>query len=243
MTKKAKYENYQHYIDEEWSNKEPKKNFTKLLELMKNDNVPPNASLLDIGCASGELLYYLSKNFPDMSLSGADIFDDLLKKARNYLPDTEFYNLSVLDIPDSMAKKFDIVLAIGVMSIFDEDELIKFWDNLSKLVKPGGKIYVLAPLNEYGSDIIVKHRKRIKNQLGDWEKGWNIYSIDTIKEIFAKKGWSDFYIEEFKIGMNIPKREDPVRTWTIKTENNDYQLINGLKIMINHYFISIRGAE
>jgi hypothetical protein len=111
---------------------------------------------------------------------------------------------------------------------------------LRDFIKPNPRdtIFILSPLNEYGVDCEIKHRKRHRQAKGEWEKGWNIFSQETIVEHIQAhcQSWS-FY--PFKIGCDLDQREDPVRTWTMKTESNDRQLTNGLKLMIDHYLIKI----
>ena len=41
----------------------PKEIFTYLIKLLKKKSKRRNISLIDIGCANGELLYHLGKNF------------------------------------------------------------------------------------------------------------------------------------------------------------------------------------
>ena len=43
--------------------------------------------VIDIGCANGELLYFLKKNNQNFNLTGIDIRSDLIKKAKKNLPE------------------------------------------------------------------------------------------------------------------------------------------------------------
>lgn len=233
----ARYCNYQHYIHEGWA-KEPKQFFIALRDLLTCAESPSNASCLDVGCATGELISFLSGNFVKYSFVGMDIFPALIAKAQTLLPQHRFIEESILSLPSQMSRQFDIVTVMGVMSIFDEDELGRFWQNVFKALKPGGSAYVLSPLNEYGVDTIIKHRKRVGYVMGEWERGWNIYSMDTIKEILAQYG-CEYSFKKFQINMDISPKEDPVRTWTIQTNSNPRQLMNGLKLLIDHYFIKV----
>ena len=45
--------------------------------------VPHNLSILDIGCATGDFVFYLSKTFPQAKLVGIDVMQDLLERAKN----------------------------------------------------------------------------------------------------------------------------------------------------------------
>lgn len=46
-----------------------------------------------------------------------------------------------------------------------------------------------------------------------------------------------FILSEFI--FDLKPKEDPVRTWTMRTETNERQLTNGLKLLIDHYLLKI----
>lgn len=231
------YRNYEHYIREGWAS-EPKQSFLQLEALIRAAAPPPEARLLDVGCATGELIHYLATAFPGFRFTGVDVFEPLLEVARERLQRHDFQRASALDLPETMSGGFDVVTAVGVLSIFDEVELVPFLDNLMRAAHPGGRVLILAPLNEYGVDCVIRHRKRVGGVAGGWEAGWNIHSQETLAELLRPRcrAWS---FHPFRIGIDLPRREDPVRTWTIRTEANERQLTNGLKLLVDHYFVDI----
>lgn len=233
--KEAKYKNHQHYIDEGWSS-DPKESFKSLSRIIKKNKGSKDLSILDVGCAAGELLGFLSTEFENCRLVGVDITEGLLDTGARLLPEAEFSMASALKLPQSYSEQFDIVSSIGCMSIFNESEIYEFWENLVRVAKPGGLIVVLSPLNEFGVDCMVRHRKRSGSELGSWETGWNIFSQETVHEIVEKQGL-EVEMERFRIPFDIAPRKDPVRTWTMGTEDNELQLTNGLKLLIDHYFM------
>ena len=233
MTQGA-YRNHQHYIAEGWSS-EPKESFKALAALVAAAELPSGARWLDIGCATGELIGCLSGVFADFQFTGVDVTEDLLGVARKLLPEAEFVKASATVLPATMRGQFDVVTAIGCMSIFDDNEIGAFWDNLIGAAKPGGLVIVLSPLNEFGIDAIIRHRKRIAGVAGAWEAGWNVYSLETIKSLLTDRG-CDVRFERFEIPFDLPRKPDPIRTWTMKTESRDRQLTNGLKLLVDHYF-------
>lgn len=233
------YRNYDHYIREGWL-AEPKESAKRLADLMLTFNPNPCGMALDVGCATGELMAYLSSRFPGLSFTGADVFEELLDTGRRLLPTAEFVNASVLEPPASFRGRFDVVTAIGVMSIFDEEQLALFWKNLLDSTKVGGWVAVLSPLNEYGIDAIIRHRKRRDGQLLPWESGWNVFSIETIQDILARLGQHDVQFERFVFEPVLLPKPDRIRTWTLPTKERPHQLTNGLKLLVDHYFITLR---
>lgn len=237
----ARYRNFGHYIGEGWS-REPKQTFVALGEhLVAERGGDPSGELLDIGCATGELIGYLYSRFPEITPTGIDVFDELIEKARANVPAANFVKASALDLPSSFANRFDVVTAVGVASVFDEEQIAIFWRSLLNAAKPGGTVAVLSPLNEFGVDTVIRHRKRRDGAPLAWETGWNVYAIETIKEIVASLGAS-VRIERFHFKGRLDPKPDPVRTWTMSTEKDAEQLTNGLKLLVDHYFMIARKA-
>lgn len=234
----ARYQNHHHYIREGWA-KEPKETFKALAEIIEMRSEP--RSHLDVGCATGELLSYARSRFSIDKSVGWDVFEELLETGRRLFPTADFARVSVVDdaVPEG---KYDLVTAMGVMSIFSFEQLERFWRNLTAMVEEGGMLVVLSPLNEFGCDIEVTHRKRRDRVAGHWEQGWSVYSFETIREIVEELGWKVTFVP-FQIGLDLEPADDPVRTWTVATGDNPRQLTNGLKLLINHYFMVVRRAN
>jgi 2-polyprenyl-3-methyl-5-hydroxy-6-metoxy-1,4-benzoquinol methylase len=66
----------------------PKQSFVELLKILKN---VPGQSILDVGCANGELLYNLSLKYKNNKLSGIELLQSLIKIAKNafFIPNNE----------------------------------------------------------------------------------------------------------------------------------------------------------
>lgn len=239
MSTAAAYQNHQHYLREGWSS-QPKESFRRLGEMLAGEAPRPLERLLDVGCATGELIGYLQQRFEGLACTGVDVFAELLEEARRRLPQHAFVRGSVLELPGALRGQFDVVTAMGCMSIFDEAELGAFWDNLLGAARPGGLVVVLAPLNEYGCDTLVRHRKRVEGRRGAWETGWNVYSFETVSELLAARGL-EVEFRRFAPRLLLPRRADPVRTWTLPTADNAHQLTNGLKLLVDHYFMLVKA--
>lgn len=235
----AKYRNFGHYIGEGWS-AEPKQSFVALASHLEAERSgTPSGELLDIGCATGELLGYLTARFPQLRGTGVDVFDALLDQSRKNLPAATFVKASALALPADFKGRFDVVTAIGVASVFDETEIETFWRNLLNAAKYGGTVAVLSPLNEFGVDTMIRHRKRRDGSPLPWEKGWNVFAIETIREIVQSLG-ATIRMERFHFDGELQPKADPVRTWTMATEKDPKQLTNGLKLLVDHYFMIAR---
>jgi trans-aconitate methyltransferase len=234
----APYRNFDHYIREGWS-AEPKQSFTALATHV--DRLLPGADgeHLDIGCATGELIGFLSSRYPRLRSTGVDVFDELIDRAKANVPAARFIRASALSLPAEFARRFRLVTAVGVASVFNEAEIETFWRNLLGAAAPGGIVAVLSPLNEYGVDTVIRHRKRRDGVALPWETGWNVFAIETIRELVASLG-AELTVERFRFNGRLEPRLDPVRTWTLATEKDPLQLTNGLKLLVDHYFMLAR---
>lgn len=229
------YRNFKHYIDEGWS-REPKESFKSVGEVLNQRFGDGNFDYLDVGCATGELINFVCQEYPNVRATGCDVFGTLLDRARNLLPIPKFIEASGTNLPDSLSDAFDVVTAVGVISIFGPDDLKCFWQNLTKVCRTSGIIIVLGPLNDFGVDTVIRHRKRMDGQLGEWESGWNVFAKETVTEIVEDLGWK-IEIRRFSPRLELEPVADPVRTWTLPTAKNPWQLTNGLQLLVNHYLM------
>jgi SAM-dependent methyltransferase len=236
-TFEATYRNYQHYLEEGWR-KEPRRYFHRAGDLLAAGGLSAGQHLLDLGCATGNFLGYLHQRFPGTHLTGVDVYEELVVQARQLAPYATFLHGSVLDLPTSLSGCFDTVTALGVLSIFYDHQLGRFLDNVLGCLRPGGRALIFSPFNEYGVDVMTRHRKRIDGRLRDWEVSWNTFSFETIGEALAGRCRGHRF-HPFRLGLALDRPNDPGRTWTMKTEANEHQLVNGLKLLIDPYFLEI----
>lgn len=109
-------------------------------QVIKDLGLNLKSAILDAACGSGELLYALNilgyKN-----ISGLDISENMILRAKELLPNIKFYNTSWQDIAKLQLDKntFDMVIIIGISLLHvanDEIEGILF--NLNKIINKCG---------------------------------------------------------------------------------------------------------
>lgn len=214
--------------------KNTKESFKELIKVLKK-NIKNNKvyNVLDIGCANGELIYNLSSNFKNFSLTGMDVRKDLLKKAiKNCSKDVIFFQHDIKKKITSK-KKYDLIICAGVLSIFDD--LGKILHNIKQALSKDGEIFLFGNFNTYPYNVNVKYKDLIKNK-DVIQSGWNIWSIKSIKDFFY-----DYKIKLFKFNIKKkikPHRSDPIRSWTININKKKY-FLNGLSILQNQFWIRI----
>tara|TARA_Y200000002_G_scaffold370220_2_gene365446 strand:+ start:760 stop:1455 length:696 start_codon:yes stop_codon:yes gene_type:complete len=209
-----------------------KDSFLFLVKLLKKViSKKKQYTLLDVGCANGELLYLLRKKFKNVKLTGVDIRKDLLTKAKKKLGNNvNFFRKDIFK--KNLNQKFDFVICSGVIGITDNPK--RFLMNLIKMKKKVGFIYLFHHFNEDDFNVYVKYQKLHRNN--SLESGWNIFSLKYIKNIFYKYKVKYF---KFFIKKKIPPNKfDKIRSWTIKINNKNY-FTNGLSILLKQFWIKI----
>ena len=199
-------------------------------------NLRSAKDFLDIGCAKGEIIWYLKDFFPEINYTGIDISDELLDLARKEpkLSDARFIRADANDF--NLNKKFDIVLMSGVLSIFDD--FTRPLRQMMKHIKPAGWGYIFGTFTEDEIDVLVRFRN---NYLGskEWESGHNMFSLRSVEK--RLRDFSDTVkLHRFDIQIDLPKEENPVKSYTLNTAERGRIIVNGANIMSQFYLIEFR---
>jgi trans-aconitate methyltransferase len=229
--KKSKRIHDEFYLKETFVVKE---SFKFLLEnIKKNHN--DDFTLIDIGCATGVFITYVKEQLPKVKISGADILPSLLERAKINCPSADFYKFDVYNkhsiekvIKD---KKFDAVVLDGVHTIFDN--VTPWVENLMNILSDNGVIYVFGSFNESNFDVITRVKSVDSNI---WEKGWNRFSLETVKREFEKNNFS-VSLKKFNLNLDIKKTDDGRRTYTQRLNDGSVITRNGLELISTSYLI------
>ena len=161
--------------------KEPDKlkhNIKELIDIiLEKVDINSSGKFLDIGCASGSLIRNLSQSLPNYDFTGFDISKDLIDYASK-LNKNKSSRFIVGDFNSiDFEKKFNLICAAGVLSIFDELDPLKKW--LSWLTDDG-VLFVFGRFNSRDIDTKILFRNNTVEN-ADWEGGLSSYSLHTLK--------------------------------------------------------------
>lgn len=118
-----------------------------------------DASLLEIGCGTGQVLNAIGSAFPLMQLCGTEIHTKGLDLARHDLPHASFLQIDAHAIPFSC--EFDVVCAFDVIEHIDDDNAVLA--QLYQACRPGGGIVLTVPQHDWlwsQRDAIARHKRR-----------------------------------------------------------------------------------
>ena len=219
--------------------KNPKQLHLEIIETIKESILKDSRVVIsDFGCAAGEFAYALRNNFPGATIEGYDLLGELIAKAKRAVPDVDFYVGSVTDRLLCESMHSDYVLCIGVLSIFDSFEPII--DNLLYWTKAGGCVIAQGLFNNYPVDVNVKYNLSADYSSGTVEAGWNIFSKKSVSDwLQGHPDVASVSFNDFQIKVDLEPQEDPLRSWTIKDENRNRLITNGLCLIQPHSILQI----
>ncbi len=225
------------YLNEDRYNNQ-RQDFELILSIIKEKIKEPEVSILDCGCATGELLYFLQENIINSKLSGFDISEKMIMKAKCKMPNVNYFVQNINTEFQKWKKKpeCDIVILSGVLSIFDDFKFIL--NNLISCTNKLGCIILTIIYNKDPIDVLVRY-KRYGSE--DWECGWNTPCKESIEDYLKKSQkiknfeWRDFNPKEDR----KKRKDDPMRKWTINLNGEKTnmvgtgQIINQSLLIIN----------
>tara|TARA_Y100000296_G_scaffold81447_1_gene108638 strand:+ start:11537 stop:12241 length:705 start_codon:yes stop_codon:yes gene_type:complete len=220
------------YKNEDYLNK-PKDQFKRILDWLKrNTSSNQKYSLLDLGCARGELIHFLNKNTENVSFVGVDHSDGLIKMAKSST-DIDF---EISDIEQYESdKKYDFVVIAGVIEYLDDPEVIV--KKISSHLKQFGKALVLNIFNEHDIDVRVRYRNN--KYFNEFKNGWSLHSIKTFYKILEANDFAVEKEEKFFPDCFLAPKEDPARSWMIRDQDGVLKYMNGLSQVYDSYILEI----
>ncbi len=107
--------------------------------------LPPKASVIDIGCASGTLVPLFLGIGRGLKYHGIDIAKKFIKIAMQRYPQLSFTEGNIADYSTLPKKKFDAFLARSIIMHLPFSEWDTACGNIEKITKPGAHGYLVLP--------------------------------------------------------------------------------------------------
>lgn len=214
--------------------KSAKQHEVELMELIVQENNDFNGTLLDIGCASGNFLKLISSALPNAQLEGFDISTELISIAKESCDNITFFEEDTRKF--NPKKTYNILIAQGVLGIFEDFE--KVLERWLSWLSPLGKLYIFGRFNSADVDTIVRFRDNTSVQKV-WEGGLTSYSIHTIGRFLDLNGYSHAF-KKFHLECDLePDKEEPLRSFTIKSNSGEKFILNKANVLSEQYFLTI----
>ena len=115
------------------------------ISLVKNHEMVPPGTVLDVGCGTGENAIFYAQN--KFAVSGVDFSEEAIEQARSKAKDrnvrVDFRVGNALGM-NFKANTFDYVIDSGLFHTFDDTQRPKFRDEIARVLKPGGVYFMMC---------------------------------------------------------------------------------------------------
>lgn len=109
------------------------------------EKVPRFQTFLEVGCGTGYVLEGVNRSFPEVSLYGAEFYQEGLIFAKQRVPAATFSQLDILKMDDLAA--YDVIGAFDVVEhIYDDKTALK---NIARALKSGGYLLLTVPQHQW----------------------------------------------------------------------------------------------
>jgi SAM-dependent methyltransferase len=186
---------------------------------------------LDVGCGNGEIPLLMKAEYPGLGkYVGVDLSPVAVQKNRSLVPNGEF---QVLDIEQGvLPTRFELIICCEVI------EHLENWDsafeNLSKMLKPGGFLIVSCPTGFlYATERAFGHTKH--PTLGDLRRLAANHGLQVRK--LTNWGWPFYRMTKWAANWNTE--------WSMKNfASGDYGVLAKFTSTFLYYvnFLNLRGA-
>ena len=208
---------------------EVKELFKKIAELAREffSAQVGGVSILDVGCASGELPYFLQKELQNSGqVCGVDLDSALIKNAQERFGDSGIHFETGDAASFALGRKFDLITATSLLSYFEDPRDVM--QNILNHLTEEGLLIVTGLFNDY--DIEVRLRYKVKGQQ-EWNCGFNQFSLSGFSEMVHSLGFH-VAVEEQVMPFDIPPGDNVLRSWSMMVNGKRY-MTNGLQLLWN----------
>jgi len=188
-------------------------------------------TLVDIGCANGEYLYYVKKNHPQWQLFGYDFMPEFIQTAKQY-PGLQGVYLETMNF-FNLKKKFDIVCCFGTFPIFPD--IKKPLKKLLNLCKNDGLLVVDGLFNKFDIDVVNSYRDNSRPESKNiWRVDFNQHSQKTVSD-FLRGKVREVEFKKIPFNVDIPygPQNPHANVFTIKDAKGKRLLTNGMNLLLN----------
>lgn len=183
----------------------------RLLQTIKKEI--ENKCVLDLGCGEGYITRKIAKTAK--KIIGIDLSQDMIDIANQT---NKYNNVSylILDIKniEQIKETFDVIVISLVLHYFTHGELKTVSKKIAKLLRPGGKIYILG----INTDELIKHKSSV------WirHKKFQNIKIDSFLEIKCLITCGEYKNSYRRVGFYYYKLEHYIKSFI----NSGLDLIN-----------------
>ncbi len=183
--------------------------------------------VLDAGCASGELPYFLKE---DLGTSGTvwgfDVAQTLVNNAMERFGDSgiKFFVRDAWEF--KLDRTFDVVTMTSLISYFDDPYPI-LRAALTHL-KSGGLLIISGIFNPWNIDVRLRYKLESDKE---WDEihAMNQFSVNNLRKFFDDLGFEATFSKQV-MPFDMEPKENPIRSWTVNADESR-RMTNGLQLL------------
>jgi 2-polyprenyl-3-methyl-5-hydroxy-6-metoxy-1,4-benzoquinol methylase len=136
-----------------------------------------NIKILDVGCATGDILNTFNKKYKKY---GIDISDYAISEGRKKFPHIQFKIANVQKKFPFSKDTFDVITAMDIIEHIKKQET--FLKNINTVLKKGGLLFIVTPNNNLLRKVIYKY-------MDDKEHHISLLSLEQLMILVEKNGF------------------------------------------------------
>lgn len=170
-------------------------------------------NMLDVGGASGELMYYLKNELKtDGKAACLDLNKDLVENAKERFSGSgiEFFVANALNF--KLNDRFDVITMTSVLSHFEDPYPVI--NNMLNHLKPTGILIISGIFNPWNIEVRTVFKPENDSQ---WHTGMNQFGINNISDYLNQQGYQCEVTEQV-MPFDIEQKDHYSRSWTVMVD-------------------------
>lgn len=209
---------------------QPKEYFKFLEQLAASRLERESTRVVDIGCATGDFLWFLRSRWPELCLTGMDVSQEFLDAAKERIPDTNFLCADLNSRDDLPQRQWDIAFMAGLHYLFPDTR--RWLSNVLSILRPGGTAYVFGLFNPEPLDVISSIRRPGHPSSSTPYVLISKETVGLILDSIQSANHPSYQFFDWEMPFQIERtKDDPMRSWTIRADDGHYLTVNGTQML------------
>jgi ubiquinone/menaquinone biosynthesis C-methylase UbiE len=190
-------------------------------------------SVIDACCGIGDLIHFLSQDYPDVNFTGVDKAEFLIREAQTNASSDKvsFVTGDIYELSKLFGEKsFDISVCKQTISW-----LPRYEQAVRELMAVAREAVFITSLFYDGRIDFETRIREYTTDSGreDFHSYYNVYSFPVFRDFCLRHGAKEVSGFDFQIGIDLPRPENPDRmgTYTEKLESGERLQISGALLM------------
>lgn len=182
---------------------------------------------LDVGCSTGNLLYWLQRALPKARLVGSELAESSLEQCRRdpELARISFETLDITAMPPGA--DFDAIIVNAVFYCLSEPEFEQSVKSVARALKPGGSLLAFDFFHE-----VDNYRLALVEHSRTFPDGHKIAMRprNQVRTLLEKHGFAQVDFHPFSMPFDLERQDDaPILTsYTRRTEGGERLTFRGV---------------